>query len=76
MTGKYRIQIVISMLCNILYPYQIILTVTFLFSTGSYNNFFRMFERSGRKEVTFEASREIAKPKTMLKPRKVSFYPT
>ena len=30
-----------------------------------------MFERSGRKEVTFEASREIAKPKTMLKPRKV-----
>ena len=45
-----------------------------LFSTGSYNNFFRMFERSGRKEVTFEASREIAKPKTMLKPRKVCYY--
>ena len=51
-----------------------ILIVTFLFSTGSYNNFFRMFERSGRKEVTFEASREIAKPKTMLKPRKVCYY--
>ena len=33
-----------------------------------------MFERSGRKEVTFEASREIAKPKTMLKPRKVCNY--
>ena len=33
-----------------------------------------MFERSGRKEVTFEASREIAKPKTMLKPRKVSDF--
>ena len=33
-----------------------------------------MFERSGRKEVTFEASREIAKPKTMLKPRKVCYY--
>ena len=33
-----------------------------------------MFERSGRKEVTFEASREIAKPKTMLKPRKVRYY--
>ena len=33
-----------------------------------------MFERSGRKEVTFEASREIAKPKTMLKPRKVSKF--
>ena len=46
--------------------------ISFFLSTGSYNNFFRMFERSGRKEVTFEASREIAKPKTMLKPRKVS----
>ena len=45
-----------------------------IFLIGSYNNFFRMFERSGRKEVTFEASREIAKPKTMLKPRKVSTY--
>ena len=42
--------------------------------TGSYNNFFRMFDRNSRKEVTFEASREIAKPKTMLKPRKVSLH--
>lgn len=40
--------------------------------TGSYNNFFRMFDRSSRKEVTYEASKEIAKPKTILKPRKVS----
>jgi len=40
--------------------------------TGSYNNFFRMFDRSSRKEVTLEASRDVAaKPKTMLKPRKV-----
>ena len=39
--------------------------------TGSYNNFFRMFDRNSRKEVTYEASREIAKPKTILKPRKV-----
>ena len=39
--------------------------------TGSYNNFFRMFDRNSRKEVTYEASREIAKPKTLLKPRKV-----
>ena len=31
----------------------------------------RMFDRSSRKEVTLEASREVAKPKTMLKPRKV-----
>merc|ERR1712117_774799 len=40
--------------------------------TGSYNNFFRMFDRNLKKEVTYEASREIAKPKTLLKPRKVS----
>ncbi len=39
--------------------------------TGSYNNFFRMFDRNSRKEVTYEASREIARPKTLLKPRKV-----
>ena len=30
-----------------------------------------MFDRNSRKEVTLEASREVAKPKTMLKPRKV-----
>ena len=41
--------------------------------TGSYNNFFRMFDRSSRKEVTYEASKEIAKPKTILKPRKVRY---
>ena len=41
--------------------------------TGSYNNFFRMFDRQSRQEVTYEASKEIAKPKTILKPRKVSF---
>ncbi|XP_066904674.1 serine/threonine-protein phosphatase 2A 55 kDa regulatory subunit B delta isoform isoform X4 [Halyomorpha halys] len=39
--------------------------------TGSYNNFFRMFDRASRRDVTLEASREIAKPKTVLKPRKV-----
>lgn len=39
--------------------------------TGSYNNFFRMFDRNSRKEVTYEASRDIARPKTLLKPRKV-----
>ena len=33
----------------------------------------RMFDRNTRKEVTLEASREVAKPKTMLKPRKVTF---
>lgn len=39
--------------------------------TGSYNNFFRMFDRTTKREVTLEASRDIAKPKTVLKPRKV-----
>ncbi|XP_035782679.1 serine/threonine-protein phosphatase 2A 55 kDa regulatory subunit B alpha isoform isoform X1 [Anopheles albimanus] len=39
--------------------------------TGSYNNFFRIFDRSTNKDVTLEASRDIIKPKTVLKPRKV-----
>lgn len=39
--------------------------------TGSYNNFFRMFDRTTKREVTLEASKDIAKPKTILKPRKV-----
>uniref|UniRef100_W5NGT3 Serine/threonine-protein phosphatase 2A 55 kDa regulatory subunit B n=1 Tax=Lepisosteus oculatus TaxID=7918 RepID=W5NGT3_LEPOC len=39
--------------------------------TGSYNNFFRMFDRGQRKDVTLEASRESSKPRSVLKPRKV-----
>lgn len=40
--------------------------------TGSYNNFFRMFDRGASKwETTFEASRENARPGQLLKPRKV-----
>ncbi|KAM4840114.1 serine/threonine-protein phosphatase 2A 55 kDa regulatory subunit B delta isoform isoform X2 [Urocitellus parryii] len=39
--------------------------------TGSYNNFFRMFDRSTRRDVTLEASRESSKPRASLKPRKV-----
>ncbi|VVC36283.1 Hypothetical protein CINCED_3A002586 [Cinara cedri] len=39
--------------------------------TGAYNNFFRMFDRAAKRDVTLEASKEIAKPKTILKPRKV-----
>lgn len=39
--------------------------------TGSYNNFFRMFDRETKRDVTLEASRENVKPKTVLKPRKV-----
>ncbi|CAB3361366.1 Hypothetical predicted protein [Cloeon dipterum] len=39
--------------------------------TGSYNNFFRMFDRTTKRDLTLEASREVAKPRTVLKPRKV-----
>lgn len=39
--------------------------------TGSYNNFFRVFDRNTKRDITLEASKEIAKPKTLLKPRKV-----
>ncbi|CAG0899347.1 unnamed protein product [Darwinula stevensoni] len=40
--------------------------------TGSYNNFFRVFDRTTKRDVTLEASKEIAKPKTILKPKKVN----
>ncbi|CAG0885088.1 unnamed protein product [Cyprideis torosa] len=40
--------------------------------TGSYNNFFRVFDRNTKKDVTLEASRDIAKPNTLLKPKKVA----
>jgi len=40
--------------------------------TGSYNNFFRVFDRNVKKDYTLEASRDVAKPKMILKPRKVS----
>ena len=56
--------------------------------TGSYNNFFRMFDRGdpsspsspsttpsslkAARDVTLEASRDNMKPKQVLKPRKVS----
>ncbi|XP_077289348.1 protein phosphatase 2 regulatory subunit tws isoform X2 [Arctopsyche grandis] len=39
--------------------------------TGSYNNFFRVFDRTTKREVILEASKEVAKPRTVLKPRKV-----
>ncbi|XP_025779914.1 serine/threonine-protein phosphatase 2A 55 kDa regulatory subunit B beta isoform isoform X1 [Puma concolor] len=39
--------------------------------TGSYNNFFRMFDRNTKRDVTLEASRENSKPRAILKPRKV-----
>lgn len=39
--------------------------------TGSYNNFFKIFDRNTKRDVTLEATKEIAKPRTILKPRKV-----
>uniref|UniRef100_A0A8C7Z2L0 Serine/threonine-protein phosphatase 2A 55 kDa regulatory subunit B n=1 Tax=Oryzias sinensis TaxID=183150 RepID=A0A8C7Z2L0_9TELE len=40
--------------------------------TGSYNNFFRMFDRGYQQDVTYEASRENSRPRSILKPRKIS----
>ena len=37
--------------------------------------YFKFNSWNYRKEVTYEASREIAKPKTILKPRKVKTNP-
>lgn len=42
--------------------------------TGSYNNFFRVFDRTTKRDLTLEAARDIAKPKTLLKPRKVNTF--
>lgn len=39
--------------------------------TGSYNNFFRIFDRESKRDVTLEASRENIKPRTVLKSKKV-----
>jgi hypothetical protein len=39
--------------------------------TGSYNNFFKIINRHDKRDVMLEASKDIAKPKTILKPRKV-----
>ncbi|EHB03322.1 Serine/threonine-protein phosphatase 2A 55 kDa regulatory subunit B delta isoform [Heterocephalus glaber] len=36
--------------------------------TGSYNSFFKMFDRNTRRDVTLEASRENSKPGASLKP--------
>lgn len=47
--------------------------VTSVIMTGSYNNFFRMFDRNTKRDVTLEASRENSKPRAILKPRKVRF---
>ena len=51
----------------------LIFFINFYFSaimTGSYNNFFRIFDLD-KKDVTFEASKEWIKPRVGLKPKKV-----
>lgn len=40
--------------------------------TGSYNNFFRIFDRNTKRDITLEASRETITPMQVLKPRRVS----
>lgn len=40
--------------------------------TGSYNNFFRTFKRNSTEESTYEASLDLCKPRSILRPRKVT----
>lgn len=40
--------------------------------TGSYNNFFHIFDRNDKQDVCLEASREFSKPRQILKPRRVA----
>uniref|UniRef100_H2YS82 Serine/threonine-protein phosphatase 2A 55 kDa regulatory subunit B n=1 Tax=Ciona savignyi TaxID=51511 RepID=H2YS82_CIOSA len=40
--------------------------------TGSYNNFFRVFDCNSKKDVTLEASRENSRQRAQLKSKKVS----
>lgn len=39
--------------------------------TGTYNNFFKIFDREATRDMTLEATRDGMKPKQILKPRKV-----
>ncbi len=52
-------------------PHRSPLLLLSVIMTGSYNNFFRMFDRNTKRDVTLEASRENSKPRAILKPRKV-----
>lgn len=40
--------------------------------TGSYNNFFHIFDRNDKQDVCLEASREFSKPRQILKPCRVA----
>jgi len=39
--------------------------------TGSYNNFWRVFDRESKHDTTYEACREHLAPKQLLRPRRV-----
>lgn len=60
-------------------PHELVLDFVFsaflslrsVIMTGAYNNFFRMFDRNTKRDVTLEASRESSKPRAILKPRRV-----
>lgn len=39
--------------------------------TGSYNNFFKSFNRKSKNELMYECSREQSKPRQLLRPKKV-----
>jgi len=39
--------------------------------TGSYNNFFKSFNRKTKNELMYECSREQSKPRQLLRPKKV-----
>lgn len=39
--------------------------------TGSYNNFFKIFDRRSKRDVMYEATKEITNSQNSLKPRKV-----
>lgn len=42
--------------------------------TGSYNNFFRIFDCNTKKDITLEASKDNIKPRGLLKPKKVGAF--
>lgn len=42
--------------------------------TGSYNNFFKIFDRRTKRDVMYEATKEIASSLSGLKPRKVLIF--
>lgn len=43
--------------------------------TGSYNNFFRTFSRTTNADLTLEATPDIAKPRTVLRTKKIILGP-